>query len=413
MWGVIFQYAEFLDRFMNIWLSVLLSPITFLIFYDVVFSYLPLARGNGTLPAEYIFFMVFMDLVMVFVLLWLYQFSKRRTIHGYSSTRFLCLNSLMINWQGYLFLLISAISLFFFLVFNVFESLDVTNVYKNNQTFYSQSKVGTSWVFFFLYAFVFVALYDIYLTGYSKFKIFCVLVLILINAATGGRGNVITYLFLFILIYGVIWRGRNILFMGGGVLILIASTFLYNTLYRSGADNLSEYLDSKSSVADLNQVYAIGDSIEYWYENGACYTCFTEDLSYFFVPRYFNPDKPISNAETRRVYPEVAEIGSTYTFGIYGSSLINLGVFSFIFIPIFYFFYAYGYFSALYSKKKTFLNFFLIYCGVNAVQFVRGGFFDVRLIRLFVTFLLAYLIYKFVLILFGRRVHKGREVARC
>ncbi len=389
---------------MRVWLSVLLSPIAFLVFYDVVFSYFPLARGDGELPVEYVFFMVFVDLVMLSVLMRLYQFSKGRAAHNYISTKFLPARALVINWQGYIFLLISAISLFFFLVFNVFDSLDVSNIYKYNQLFYSQSKVGTSWVFFFLYAFVFVALYDVYLSGFSIFKIICVLALILINAATGGRGNVITYLFLFIVIYGVVWRGKNILFMGVAVLLFIASTFLYNTLYRSGNDNLSGYLESKSSVADLNQVYAIGDSIDYWSENGACYTCVFEDLSNFFVPRYFYPDKPISNAETRHVYPEVAATGTTQTFGIYGGSIINLGFFSFLFIPIFYLFYTYGYFYALYSTKKTYLKFFLIYCGVNAVQFVRGGVIDARLFRLFATFFLAYLIYRFLLVLFGKRV---------
>lgn len=386
---------------MNIWLAVILSPISFLIVYDVVFSYMPLVRGDGALPLGIVLYMVLMDLVMMFVLLGLYWFSKKRIRHGYRPSR--VDNNMEINTLGYMFLLVSALSLFFFLVFNVFGNFDVTNVYKNNQTFYSQSKVGTSWVFFVLYAFVFVALYDIYLSGFSKFKTISVLGLILICAATGARGNVITYLFLFIIIYGVIWQGKKVIRMGAVILVLIASTFSYNTLYRSGADDLSEYLESTSSTADLNQVYAISDAVDFWYKNGACYTCFFEDLSNLFIPRYFYPDKPISNAETRLVYPDVAAKGSSYTFGIYGSSLINLGVFSFLLIPIFYFFYSYGYFFALYANKKTYFNFFLIYCGVNAVQFVRGGFFDVRLVRLFITFLLVYLFYIFVLALFGKR----------
>ncbi len=230
---------------------------------------------------------------MLFVLLLFYQFVKRRAknISRLSTTPYLY--GLEINRKGYILLLIAAISIFFFLVFNVFGSFDVSYVYKFNQIFYAQSKVGTAWIFFFLQAFVFVALYDIYLNGYSKFKIFCVLALILINAATGSRGNVVTYLLLFILIYGVIWRGKNVVFMGGVIFIIISSTLLYNTFYRSGADSLSKYLESSSSTADLNQVYAIADSIDYWNKNGACYTCLLEDISNFFIPRYFFPDKPI------------------------------------------------------------------------------------------------------------------------
>lgn len=398
---------------MNVWLSVLLSPIVFLVFYDVVFCYIPLAKGEGSLPVEFVFFMVFVDLVMVLALLFFYKFSKSQpAIHECGLIYNQSTNNRAINWQGHAFLLIASSSLLLFLVYNVFGNFDVSNIYKYNQKFYSESKVGTSWVFFFLYSFVFVALYDIYLNGCSKFKVACILILILINAATGGRGHVITYLFLFIIIYGVVWQGRHIIFMGGMVLLLIASTFLYNTLSRSGADGLSGYFGSKSRVVDMNQVYAIDDSIDYWLKHGTCYTCFIDDLSYFFIPRYFSPNKPISNAETREVYPEVAATGSTYTFGIYGSSLINLGSFSFFFIPVFYFFYARCFFSALYSKNKSYLNFFLIYCGVNSVQFVRGGVFDIRLVRLLVTFILAYFIYRLILILFDESAHIKRQSYR-
>jgi len=395
----------FPSRYTNLWLSICLSPVVFLVFYDIVFVYLPLIRGDGTLPTEFIVYMVCVNLVMTYILLWLYlQLKKRETYGGKSST--MSPHRAGLGWQGHLFMVVLTTSLFFYLVFNVFGSFDLSNVYENNQMFYAKSKVGTAWVYFFLQAFVFTALYDIYLTGNSKFKIICVLLLILINAATGGRSNVITYLFFFIIIYGVIWRGRYILIVGGSVLILVFSTFLYNTLSRSGMDNISEYMETKSSIADFNQLYAIADSIDYWNDNGACNTCLLEDLSYFFIPRRLYPDKPISNAETRRVYPEVAARGTTQTFGLYGGSILNLGLFSFIFIPVFYFFYTYAFFSSIYTRRKSYLSFFFIYCGVNAVQFVRGGVLDIRLIRLFVTFLLAYLIYQFFLVLFGKHILK-------
>ncbi len=388
----------------NKWLSIILSPIIFLVVYDVIFNYIPMYQGHGTLPIEFVFFMAFLDLTLLGTLLWFYQASKKYFNNG--AVFFLSANryGVRLSRQGYIILVASAFVLFFYLIYNVFGNFDISNIYKYNQRFYSQSKVGTSWVFFFLYAFVFVALFDIYLHGFTRFKIYCVLILILINAATGGRGNVITYLLLFVIIYGVTWRGKNVVYMTMLVVFLMSFTFLYNTLSRSGAENLSGYLESKSSVADLNQVHAIEDSFIYWQDNGACYTCFVEDLKYFFIPRLLFPGKPISNAETRTVYPDVAAIGSTYTFGIYGSSLLNLGVLSFLFIPAFYFIYSYMYFHSLYSRHKSFLNYFFIYCGVNAVQFVRGGVFDVRLIRLFVTFALAYFLYRSILIFFGVRV---------
>ena len=257
---------------------------------------------------------------------------------------------------------------------------------------------------------MFVALYDNYLNGFTKYTMFITLALILINVATGGRGHIITFLFLLIIIYAVVWRGKKVLFMGGLIAILIVSSFAYNTLFRSGASDISEYMESVSSIADMNQANAIRDAIDYWYREGACYTCFIEDLSNFFVPRYFYPDKPISNAETRAVYPEVAAMGTTQTFGIYGGTFINIGLLTIIFVPAFYFFYSYAYIRSLYATQKSYLNFFLIYCGVNAVQFVRGGVLDARLVRLFITFLLAYLLYRFVLALFRKRV-QGKMVS--
>jgi hypothetical protein len=369
------------------------------VFYDIVFTYVPLFKGDGNLPFEFVSFMVLIDLFMIGVLVWFYGIIKDK---DKKLKRVRVGHNIQINNLGYIVILCAAVFLFYFLVYRVFGDYDLRNVYLSNQRFYSQSKVGTSWVFFFLYSFVFVSLYDVYKNGFTNFKMISILLLILINAATGGRGNVITYLFLFILIYGVTWRGKNLVVMGGGVFILIAATFAYNTLSRSSSGDVVEYLESNSSTADLNQVYATRDSLDYWLDNGACYSCFFEDLTFFFLPRYIYPNKPISNAETRLVYPEVAARGSSYTFGIYGSTLINLGAVTFVFIPIFYFLYAYSFFSSLYSKRKTFMKFFFIYCGVNAVQFVRGGVFDVRLIRLFVTFILAYLIYRFFIFLFGK-----------
>ena len=388
---------------MNVWLSVLLSPITFLIFYDLAFIYRPILGGNGELPLQYTIFIILMDILMMISLVWLYHLSKHKAMLLGNRRHWNPEHS--VSNAGYITILLIAVLLFLYLVYRVFGSFDLTNVYKFNQEFYSQSKVGTSWVFFFLYAFVFVGLYDIYLSGLTKFKVASIVILILVNAATGGRGNVITYLFLLLVIYGVVWRGKHVVLVSGTIFILAFSTFTYNTLFRSESKNISEYLESKSSVVDFNQVVAIKDSIDYWLESGPCYICFIEDLTYFFLPRSIFNEKPISNAETRRVYPNIAATGSTYTFGIYGSSLINLGIVSFFFIPFVFFIYSYGYFASLYSGKRNYIYFSMIYCGVDAVQFVRGGIFDIRLVRLLFTLMLAYLFYRSILLVFKEKLN--------
>ena len=324
------------------WLPIVLSPISFLVVYDIVFIYRPLVINEAALPVEFVIFMITMDLMMLFFLRWLYFYSKTLTLHdGVGMKNLSSSNYLRISWQGYTFLLIVTASIFLYLVFKVFGNLELSNLYLNNQIFYSQSKIGSSWLFFFLYAAVFVVLYDNYLNGFTKYSMFISLILIQINAATGGRGHVITYLLLFLMIYLFIWRGKKVLLVGGMVVILIFSSFAYNTLFRSGSSDISEYLESSSSLADMNQAHAISDAIDYWKSEGACYTCFIEDVANLFVPRNFFPDKPISNAETRAVYPKVAARGTTQTFGIYGGSFINIGLLTYLFVPVFYFLYAF------------------------------------------------------------------------
>ncbi len=374
----------------------------FLLAYDVVFIHIPLFKGESTLPEEFVFFIISIDFMMLVMFVWLYRYSSRSLANACVLESHLSPSGLTIGWQGYMFLLVATIAIFLYLVFKVFGVLDISQVYLSNHTFYSQSKIGTSWLFYFLYAMVFVALYDSYLHGFTKFSMFIILLLILINAATGGRGHVITYLLLFFMIYTVVWDGKKIFFIGGLITVLIISSFAYNTLFRSGSTNVNEYLETSSSEADMNQAFAINDAIDYWYREGACYTCVIQDLSNLLLPRSIYPDKPISNAETREVYPEVAARGTTQTFGIYGGSILNIGLLSLLFVPVFYFLYVYFFAKALFNRKKSYLNFFLIYCGVNAVQFVRGGVLDARLIRLFITFLLAYFLYKLVLALFSK-----------
>lgn len=389
---------------MNILLSVLLSPIVFLIIYDVVFSYVPWLLGRAQLPVEFVFFMVAMNVFLFFSLAWflpfvrnrlradLYFDSRRRGLDGFA----------------YIALLIASALFFLILVNHVFQSFNILNVYYNNQMFYTFSRRGMSWVFFFLNAFAFVMLYDFYLHGFTKLKVISFLILIVINSAGGSRGNIITYFLCFILIYGVVWRGRRVLLLGLFIACFILATFLYNTLLRSGSDSIVDYIESRSISMDFDQASATNDAIEYWSEQGGCYTCFAEDLSNFFIPRYFYPDKPMSNAETRLVYPDVATTGSTWTFGIYGSSVINIGVLAFAFVPIFYFFYSYLYFAALTSARKSFFNFSMIYFGANAIQFVRGGVIDVRLIRLLVTLALAYFLY--IVLRYSFSLHRARKV---
>ena len=366
-----------------------LSPPLFLVFYDIVFTFTPIYLGDANLPVAIVVYMAFLDVYFLISLVWFYVIAKKQ------QKQLLPVFYLSKGLNKFMYALLVFISLFLFmlLVKHVFGNYNVTNVLYNNQTFYTESRRGSSWVYYFLNSFVFIALYDIYLNGFTKTRVFSFFCLVLVNAAAGSRGNIITYFFCFLLIYGVIWNGKRIFSAGLFILAFVLTTFVYNTLSRSGSENVGDYIGSSSSLADFNQANAINDSVKYWNEKGGCYTCFVQDLSTLFIPRYLYPDKPMSNAETREVYPKVAERGSTWTFGLYGSSIINMGLFAFIFIPVFYFYYSYLYFKSLTSRKKTFSRFSMIYLGANAVQFVRGGVIDVRLVRLFITLIIVYTFY--------------------
>lgn len=380
-------------NFLSIVVLMILSPPVFLIFYDITFTFIPLSQGDGYLPPVMIAYMATLDFCFFLLLFWFYRFILSRLNN---STPLLNEPQNGLSNTVYLFLLVASIYLFLFLVHHVFNSYNILNVLTQNQTFYTKSRRGGSWVYFFLNAFVFIALFDFYLKGFSKYKIFIFFCLVIVNAAAGSRGNIITYFFCFILIYGVVWQGKRLFSTGLFVVIFVLTTFIYNTLSRSGSTDVDEYRSSSASSADFNQAHAISDSLSYWDKEGGCYTCFAQDLSTFFIPRYFYPDKPMSNAETREVYPKVAAIGSTWTFGIYGGSIIGMGLFAFIFIPVFYLYYSYFYFKALTSRKKSFLKFSMIYLGANAVQFVRGGVVDIRMIRLMLTLILVYVIFIFL-----------------
>ena len=384
---------------LNILVALLVSPIAFLLVYNLFFIYIPLINGQGTLPDPIVFFMIFIDFSMLAVLFMHYFYSKKM----YFSNAPLLIGTRRIGQLGYIVLSIFSLAILLFLLFKVFGSFDLSNMYLHNHKFYSQSKVGSSWLFFFLYAIVFVALYDNYLHGFTNYSMFYTVFFILINAATGGRGHVITYFFLLLVIYAVTWKGKNLIPVASMSIVLILATLFYNTLFRSGSESLEGYIASKSASVDTNQVYATNNALNYYFDRGACYSCFVEDMSNFFLPRSLFPNKPISNAETRRVSPEIAMIGTTQTYGIYGSSFINIGLLSIFFVPLFYYLYSYIFIRSVYSKNKNFISFSMIYAGLNAVQFVRGGIFDVRLVRLAVTLLIAYFMYHMIVALFGKR----------
>ena len=108
----------------------------------------------------------------------------------------------------------------------------------------------------------------------------------------------------------------------------------------------------------------------------------------------------MSTAATRLIYPEVGARGTSYTFGIYANTLMNIGYFSFLLIPLFLFLISYLYIKAIKSNSRDYMSFFVIYLAINSKQLIRGGILDVRLLRLTIAFFLSYLLFRFISIQF-------------
>lgn len=116
----------------------------------------------------------------------------------------------------------------------------------------------------------------------------------------------------------------------------------------------------------------------------------------FFVPRAFDESKPLSTAETRLIYSDVAERGTNYTFwslwkSVFKSWLHWIGFcsagcccFNFLIFPRLTF---------CSTEPHYFLVLFLTF---YSIQFVRGGLINSRFLILFFAISIACLAWRFL-----------------
>jgi len=361
------------------------SPAVLYFIYDIFFYYIPIINNNYTyITIEFIFFMIFCDIFVLLSFIFLFfKRNKKKVEINYAY------KSISTTWY-YLFN-ITIFILINFLIFSAFDSIDYTEVIQSYSKFYALSKRGTAWVFAIINFFLFLMILDLFKNGLNFHKLLLLILAVIQVSMTGGRSLMIVLLMFVFFNFIVIHKNKINFGLFLFVLLLSIAIFISNSILR--ATDFESYTNSNNLKLDFDNAFVLNDVIKYTNDKSS-YLIFIEDLYYMFQPRKIFPDKPLSTAETRLIYPDVAEYGTNYTFGIYANALLNIGYFAFIAIPIFLIIMNYLYIKyILYSHKKNLKYFLLVFYLFYSIQFIRGGIFNTRLIIIGISLVLAYYVY--------------------
>ncbi len=370
---------------MRIFLFFIFSPAVLYIIYDIFFYYIPIINNNYYyITSEFIFFMIFCNIFSLISFVFLIHKRNlivKKTVYNYKS--------ISVSWY-YLFNL-SVFFLINFLIYSVFGSIDYSEVIQSYHKFYALSKRGTAWVFIIINIFLFIMILDLFKNGYNLHKLLLLILAFIQVSMTGGRSLIIVFLAFVFFVFIVIHKNKINFGLMAFTALLCITIFLGNAILR--ATDLESYMNTKSSKLDFDNAFILNDVINYTNEKTS-YMIFIEDIYYMFQPRKFFPDKPMSTAETRLIYPDVAFYGTNYTFGLYANALLNAGYLAFLVIPIFLFFMYFLYVKfVLFSHKKNLHYFLIVFFLFYSIQFIRGGIFNTRVIIIAVALIIAYYIY--------------------
>jgi hypothetical protein len=297
--------------------------------------------------------------------------------------------SISVLWY-YLFNL-SIYFLINFLIYSVFGSIDYSEVIQSYHKFYALSKRGTAWVFIIINIFLFIMILDLFKNGHNLHKLLLLILALIQVSMTGGRSLIIVFLAFVFFVLIVIHKNKINFGLMAFTALLCITIFIGNAILR--ATDLESYMNTKSSKLDFNNAFILNDVINYTNDKTS-YMIFIEDIYYMFQPRKIFPNKPMSTAETRLIYPDVAVYGTNYTFGLYANALLNTGYLAFLIIPIFLFLMNFLYVKfVLFSHKKNLHYFLIIFFLFYSIQFIRGGLFNTRLIIIAIALIIAYFIY--------------------
>lgn len=301
---------------------------------------------------------------------------------------------------------LSVVFWYFFLLYSVFGSVSPMNALNNYDHFYTKNSEGTAWVFLIFNALIFLLLYDVYRAGASSGRFFFIVSSLLVISLTGGRSTIIVqFFFLLYIIYVVHGKKMNMMVVLG-VFLISSFVFVGNAIMRSGG--VGTYANSSAQL-DFDSSFILFDVASYVDADGPEYFVSLDDFYNFFIPRFLNPDKPISTAETRLIYPEVAARGTNYTFGYYGNMLLNLGYAGLFLFPFILLMYQYLYYSYSLKYRANAAGFIILFFCFYSIQFVRGGFINARFLIFLFSIVAACLAWSMLtrFVLFFRRACKA------
>jgi hypothetical protein len=313
---------------MKLFFLIAFSPAVAFVLYDIFFYYRPIFYGScGALCPDVLVLMLYSDFcaILSFGVSFLcikFIDKRKKSLMGDAG-----------DLPDFLYglLLFVIVLLYAFLVYSVFGSLNILEVFADYDRFYTMNSYGAAWVFLLFNIILFLMLYDIYRVGFNKNKLFLFLLSLMVVVFTGGRSMAVVLLSLLLFLLVVVNNVKINASYYAGALILAVLVFGGNSLLRlGGVDN---YVESATSL-DFDNSFILNDVIDHVDKNGPEYLISLQDFYYFFIPRYFSEEKPVSTAETRLIYPEVAERSTNYTFGIYANVLLNFGYYGLIFLPI-------------------------------------------------------------------------------
>ena len=195
--------------------------------------------------------------------------------------------------------------------------------------FYSGSRRGGAWMLLLVNSLAFGQIYIFFKSKKNWHGLGCILFMVILSMQ-GGRGILMSYIMMLLMIK--MWHtgsGRAI----PAMVSVAALVFVLASFLRTG--NLDEYVNSRSVFYDFNLAHVYEECRAYVDENGTEWGLFTSDVV-LYIPRAFWPDKPMSTAETLLIYPDVALSGTSYTFGLYGNSLLHMNHLGIVIICLFY-----------------------------------------------------------------------------
>lgn len=369
-------------------LFILTFPAFSFLAYDIIFIHTP-AYSADYESIESLLWLVFLnDIVAIFCILFFFLFFLRRL----RSNRPIIFSAGLSNFI-YVILLFLTAALFLFLSFSVFNTINPKVIFEDYSRFYALSKRGTAWAFLIYNAILFLICYDVYRSGLNKTKALIFLLICGIIALTGGRSFLVFIAIFFLYILVVANRYQLKIAMTAVFFGIFSAAFVGNTIMRAGG--IENYLASAATKLDFDAAFIFNDVLSHLETNDPEPTLFLEDIANIFIPRSLNPEKPVSTAETRLLYPEVAERGTNITFGIYGNAFLHLGYFGAL-VPVLYLVGSSFIYIYLTRARKTWLNFSVAMLIVYSMQFVRGGVFNSRLIFVLLGLFVAIFAYELI-----------------